>query len=92
MPEPGNKNRAVFKVAVKDKLTATCPGTGSRDRVSFECLPDKKFSREGDVVTEDKVLSALSCSKSIKESVVDQKSDSCGPEGSGANLVLVNFF
>ena len=92
LPDAENENRVILKVAVYDKLTATCPGASLKGRspsLSYECLQDKTFRQDNHEVPSETILSDLSCSKSIQETLSDLTDSPCGPEGAGGNFVEV---
>jgi hypothetical protein len=84
-------------VSKGDTLTASCPGTTIKSEsikksLSFECLEDQQFLKENVLeVSNDDVITDLSCSKSIQESIVESnlKSATCGPPDAGAKMVQV---
>ena len=89
----------MLRVSKGDTLTASCPGTSiksdsNKKSLSFECLENQQFLKDSTVeVSDEEVLSDLTCSKSIQESVVESnlKSASCGPPDAEAKLVQVQF-
>ena len=87
------EDKIVLRISPGDKLTASCPGEkDSSSRQSFECLKTKSFVRDSVQLSEDDILSNLSCSKSIQETVSELKDTSCGPEDGGGRLVEVSSF
>ena len=82
------EDNIVLRISPGDKLTASCPGEkDSSSRQSFECLKTKVFVRDGVQLLEKDILSDLSCSKSIQETVSELKDTSCGPVDGGGLLV-----